>query len=70
MVPINPTDNFILTLSDLRRLGRQGGATLILDYGRQAIVKASLLSLFIRNGNQGTWLKKKKLFLFTRFILR
>ena len=29
MVSINPTDNFILTLSDLRRLGRQGGATLL-----------------------------------------
>ena len=40
MAPINPTDNVILTLSDLRRLGRQGGATLILDDGRQAIVKA------------------------------
>ena len=60
MVSINPTDNFILTLSDLRRLGRQGGATLILDDGRQAIVKAKFALIVHKKWQSGHLVEEKK----------
>ena len=33
-------DRPVMTLSDLRRLGRQGGAMLTLDDGRQAVIRS------------------------------
>ena len=60
MAPINPTDNVILTLSDLRRLGRQGGATLILDDGRQAIVKAKFALIVHKKWQEGHLVEEKE----------
>ena len=59
MFTINPTDNFILTLSDLRQLGRQGGAMLILDDGRRAIVKPKF-ALIVHKKWQGGHLVEEK----------
>ena len=44
-----------LTLSDLRRLGRQGGATLILDDGRQAQIRPCFAMITKRQWQNGHW---------------
>lgn len=45
----------IMTLSDLRRLGRQGGAILILDDGRQADIRPNYAVTKKRQWHSGRW---------------
>lgn len=48
-------DRPIMTLSDLRRLGRQGGALLILDDGRKAQIRPRYVLTISRQWQSGHW---------------
>lgn len=48
-------DRPIMTLSDLRRLGRQGDAILILDNGRQADIRPHYAVTRTRQWQGGHW---------------
>ena len=45
----------VMTLSDLRRLDRQGGAVLILDNGRQADIRPYYAITRTRQWQRGHW---------------
>lgn len=54
----------IMTLSDLRRLGRQGGAVLILDDGRQADISPHYAVTRTRQWQGGHWNKQEEILRF------
>ncbi|MBE3600771.1 hypothetical protein [Streptococcus agalactiae] len=57
-------DRPIMTLSDLRRLGRQGGANLILDDGRQAVIRPRFAAEKKRQWKNGQWSNQEEILSF------
>ena len=57
-----------VTLSDLRRLGRQGGAILYLEDGRQAVVKATFAVEAVRQLVNGRVEEVKKIHAFYELL--
>ncbi|WP_367559466.1 hypothetical protein [Streptococcus iniae] len=45
----------VMTLSDLRRLGRQGGAVLILEDGQEAQIRPRYAIIKSRHWQSGQW---------------
>lgn len=57
-------DRPVMTLSDLRRLGRQGGAMLTLDDGRQAAIRPHYATLKKRQWQGGQWYTQEEILKF------
>ena len=55
-----------MTLSDLRRLGRQGGAMLILEDGRQAQIRPDYAITRKRQWQNGQWIVREEILPFHR----